>query len=89
MKATRDNVIVKKAFEEHKGLIQIPDTAQHYKQYAGAVISEVVAVGPGYPYKISPGAKVIVRRHEGVKFTYQGVDYWKTKERWVEARLEE
>ena len=85
LQALRDNVIVKPIYEEQKGSIIIPKSAEVFKQYHGFVMGEVVSIGKKYPYPLKAGDRVLWRRHEGKKVYEDGQLYFVLKERWVES----
>lgn len=92
--ALRDDVIVRRIFEPHRGLIVIPKSATKFKQYDGEVYGEVVSVGPKFKYDVKPGDKINFQRHEGNKFIYNGETYLRLKTRhknnlgWIMAKVE-
>ena len=92
MQALRDDVIVRPIYTEHKGLIEIPKTALEYKQYAGGVFGEVVSVGQKFSQtfggeKLENGENIIFTRHEGKRFTHEGIKYLKLSAKWVLAKV--
>ena len=86
MRAIKDTIIVKQEYQKESEKIIIPETARKFKLYDGNIKYIVVAVGPKYPYNLILGDKVHIRRHEGVKFLFKGVEYFKIKERWIEGK---
>ena len=80
--AVHDSVIVKMTYEDRKGGIIVPDSAKVYKRYHGFVYGLVISVGPKYEFRdeLKAGDKIIVLRHEGKKFKYEGEEYFKVKE---------
>lgn len=87
LSAFRDEIIVRPVFEEQKGLIEIPESAQEYKQYHGSVFGEVVAIGKDYKYELKIGDRIIFTRHEGRRITADGEKYLVLKSKWVHAKV--
>ena len=84
IKALKDSIILRHEYqEESKGGIIIPEAARKHQLYDGKIKYTVVSVGPECPYRIKEGETVEIVRHEGIKFEYEGVEYFKTKPRWV------
>ena len=88
LSALRDEIIVRPVFEKQKGLIEIPESAQEYKQYHGFVYGIVMAIGKGYPYgELKIGDRILFQRHEGKKVYIKGELFLVLKERWVHAKV--
>lgn len=88
IKAIKDTIIVRQEYQEKVGGVVIPESAKKFQLYDGKILYIVVSVGPDYPYKLNPGDRVCIRRHEGVSFKFEGVEYFKVKEQWVEGIYE-
>ena len=94
LKALRDEIIVKPIYETEQDAIVIPESAQEYKQYHGAVYGEVISVGPKFSLRFErgclvPGDKVIWQRHEGKRINYNNQKYLAVCSRWVMGRVDE
>lgn len=85
LKVLGNNILATLIYEEKRGGVLIPGGSVVFKKYHGFVYGKVVAVGPEYPYDVKPGDKILIRRHEGKSFKYEGKTYLKLKERWVDA----
>lgn len=88
IKAIKDTIIVKQEYAKQSEGIFIPDTAVKFKKYDGLIQYVVVSVGPDYLYGVKVGDRVCIRRHEGKKLVYEGVEYFVMQERWVEGVYE-
>lgn len=83
LKSTYTNVLVRAVYEEKSGTIVIPDTV---KKSSGNFSGEVVAVGPEYPWDLSPGDRIIYERNEGTPVTINDIEYVSLKEERVLAK---
>ena len=83
IKALKDFVLVRQEYAKESGGIVIPETAVKFKKYDGSIRYIVVSVGPECPYELKEGDIIEIMKHEGIRFVYEGIEYWKVKERWI------
>lgn len=88
MQALRDDVIVKVYYEEKSGSIYIPE-GKALRERITNFYGEVISIGADCKLDIKPGDKVIFPRREGRKFRVEGEYYYRLKERWVYAKVDD
>jgi len=95
LQAVGQNYIIKPVWEKEAGKFRfwVPERGV-WAQYNGFVYGIVISTGPKckLTYQDKPlqsGMKIIFLRHEGKPIKYDGELYYKMKERWVQAVIEE
>jgi len=96
LQAVGQSYIIKPVWEKETGRyirFWVPKRGE-WSQYDGFVYGLILSTGPKcvFTYQgklLQPGYKIIFQRHEGKMIKFEGEIYYKMRERWVQAVIEE
>lgn len=89
LRSVRDMVIIKRHYKNTiaEGLILVPDS-YGTKQNHGDFYGEVIAEGPESKFNFKRGDNIMYSRDEGMKFEFEGQEYFSIKPRAILAMAE-